>query len=60
MSPKTNEKVQIVVDDRERPSGVIEELEKALAVGIKIEHLAVGDYCVDGPFVCDPHESWPD
>jgi DNA excision repair protein ERCC-4 len=48
MSPKANEKVQIVVDDRERPSGVIEELEKALAVVIKIEHLPVGDYCVDG------------
>ena len=48
MSPKTNEKVQIVVDDRERPSGVIEELENGLAVAIKIEHLPVGDYCVDG------------
>jgi DNA excision repair protein ERCC-4 len=48
MSSKTNEKVQIVVDDRERPSGVIEELEKALAVVVKIEHLPVGDYCVDG------------
>jgi DNA excision repair protein ERCC-4 len=48
MSPKTNEKVQIVVDDRERPSGVIEELEKALSVVVKIEHLPVGDYRVDG------------
>jgi DNA excision repair protein ERCC-4 len=48
MSSKTNEKVQIVVDDRERPSGVIEELEKALAVVVKLEHLPVGDYCVDG------------
>ena len=48
MSPKTNEKVQIVVDDRERPSGVIAELEKGLAVVVKIEHLSVGDYCVDG------------
>ena len=48
MSPKTNEKVQIVVDDRERPSGVIEELEKALAVVVKIEHLPVSGYCVDG------------
>ena len=48
MSPKTNEKVQIVVDDRERPSGVIEELEKALGAVVKIEHLPVGDYCVDG------------
>ncbi len=48
MSPKTNEKVQIVVDDRERPSGVIQELEKALGAVVKIEHLPVGDYCVDG------------
>ena len=48
MSPKTNEKVQIVVDDRERPSGVVEELEKALDAVVKIEHLPVGDYCVDG------------
>jgi DNA excision repair protein ERCC-4 len=45
---KTNEKIQIVVDDRERPSGVIEELQKALAVVVKIEHLPLGDYCVDG------------
>src|SRR3984957_20214001 len=45
---KTNEKIQIVVDDRERPCGVIEELEKAYAVVVKIEHLPVGDYCVDG------------
>ena len=48
MVPKTNEKVQIVVDDRERPSGVIEELEKANDVVLKIEQLSVGDYCVDG------------
>jgi DNA excision repair protein ERCC-4 len=48
MSSKNNEKVQIVVDDRERPSGVIEELEKALDAVVKIEHLPVGDYCVDG------------
>jgi ERCC4-type nuclease len=46
--PKTNEKIQILVDDRERPSGVIEELEKAYAIVVKIEHLLVGDYCVDG------------
>jgi ERCC4-type nuclease len=44
MVPIANEKVQIVVDDRERPSGVIEELE--LAAVVKIEHLPVGDYCV--------------
>jgi DNA excision repair protein ERCC-4 len=48
MVPKTNEKVEIVVDDRERPSGVIEALEKARAAVVKIEHLPVGDYCVDG------------
>jgi DNA excision repair protein ERCC-4 len=44
----TVENVQIVVDDRERPSGVIAELEKAERVVVKIEHLSVGDYCVDG------------
>jgi DNA excision repair protein ERCC-4 len=42
------EKVQIVVDDRERPSGVVAELEKLDGVIVKIEHLTVGDYCVDG------------
>ena len=48
MAPKTNENVQIVVDDRERPSGVIAELEKSTRVVVKIEHLPLGDYCVDG------------
>jgi DNA excision repair protein ERCC-4 len=42
------ENVQILVDDRERPSGVVPELEKLERVVVKIEHLAVGDYCVDG------------
>jgi DNA excision repair protein ERCC-4 len=42
------EKVQIVVDDRERPSGVVAELEKLDGLVVKIEHLAVGDYCIDG------------
>ena len=40
--------VEIVADDRERPSGVVAELEKAGKVIVKIEHLSVGDYCVDG------------
>ena len=40
--------VQIVVDDRERPSGVVAELEKAGKAIVKVEHLSVGDYCVDG------------
>jgi DNA excision repair protein ERCC-4 len=48
MMAKNIENVEIVVDDRERPSGVIEELEKADRVVVKIEHLPVGDYCVDG------------
>jgi DNA excision repair protein ERCC-4 len=48
MVPKTIENVEIVVDDRERPSGVVEELEKADKVIVKVEHLSVGDYCVDG------------
>ena len=42
------EKVQIVVDDRERPSGVVAELEKLDGLILKIEHLTVGDYCIDG------------
>jgi Fanconi anemia group M protein len=40
--------VQIVVDDRERPSGVLAELEKTGKAMVKVEHLSVGDYCVDG------------
>ncbi len=48
MVTKINETVQVVVDDRERPSGVIAELEKADQVVLKVEHLSVGDYCVDG------------
>jgi ERCC4-type nuclease len=40
------ENIQIVVDDRERPSGVMAELEKLGGVVVKIEHLALGDYCV--------------
>jgi ERCC4-type nuclease len=42
------EKVVILVDDRERPSGVVEELEKLSGVLVRIDHLAVGDYNVDG------------
>jgi DNA excision repair protein ERCC-4 len=48
MMTETIEKVQIVVDDRERPSGVVAELEKLGGVVVKIEHLALGDYCIDG------------
>jgi DNA excision repair protein ERCC-4 len=48
MVQKTNETVQVLVDDRERPSGVVAELEKADRVVAKIEHLPLGDYCVDG------------
>jgi len=42
------EKVQIVVDDREGPSGVVAELENLDGLVLKIEHLTVGDYCIDG------------
>jgi len=42
------ENVTILVDDRERPSGVVEELEKLSGVLVRIEHLAVGDYDIDG------------
>jgi ERCC4-type nuclease len=38
------ENVTILVDDWERPSGVVEELEKLSGVLVRIEHLAVGDY----------------
>jgi hypothetical protein len=41
------ERVQIVVDDRERPSGVLAELEKLEGAIVRIEHLVVGDYCID-------------
>ena len=42
------ENIQIAVDDRERPSGIVAELEKLPGVTVKIEHLALGDYCIDG------------
>jgi DNA excision repair protein ERCC-4 len=42
------ENVLILADDRERPSGVVEELEKLSGLAVKIEHLTVGDYCIDG------------
>jgi ERCC4-type nuclease len=41
------ENIQIVVDDRERPSGIVAELALG-GVVVKIEHLALGDYCIDG------------
>jgi DNA excision repair protein ERCC-4 len=40
--------VLILVDDRERPSGVAGELEKLSGVAVRVEHLTVGDYDVDG------------
>jgi DNA excision repair protein ERCC-4 len=42
------ENVLILVDDRERPSGVAEELGKLSGVLVRIERLAVGDYNIDG------------
>jgi DNA excision repair protein ERCC-4 len=42
------ENVLILVDDREQPSGVAEELGKLNGVLVRIEHLAVGDYNIDG------------
>src|SRR5271165_3425935 len=45
---QVKENIQIVVDDRERPSGVVAELEKLGGVVVKIEHLLLGDYCIDG------------
>src|SRR5260370_24980611 len=48
MVTETLEKVQVVVDDGGRPSGVVPELEKLGRIVVKIEHLALGDYCIDG------------
>jgi DNA excision repair protein ERCC-4 len=48
MVTKSSERLQIVADDRERPSGVVLELEKLDRVAVKIERLSIGDYCVDG------------
>jgi DNA excision repair protein ERCC-4 len=48
MVTKSSERLQIVADDRERPSGVVLELEKLDRVVVKIERLSIGDYCVDG------------
>ena len=42
------ENIQIVVDDREPSSGLVPELEQLAGVVVKIEHLALGDYCIDG------------
>ncbi len=48
MATQIAENIQIVADDRERPSGVVAELEKAVGVELRVERLSVGDYCVDG------------
>ncbi|HZC59928.1 MAG TPA: hypothetical protein VE154_08025 [Chthoniobacterales bacterium] len=36
------ENIQITVDDRERPSGVVAELEKLSGVVVKVAHLNAG------------------
>jgi len=41
MTNKPIASIQVVVDDRERPSGVVGELEKLSGVTIKMEQLAV-------------------
>jgi len=48
MIGQVKENVQVVVDDRERPSGVVPELEKLGRIVVRIEHLSLGDYCIDG------------
>ena len=48
MLNRSIENVLIQVDDRERPSGVAEELGKLSGVVVRIEHLGVGDYSIDG------------
>src|ERR1700732_2982419 len=42
------ENIQVLVDDRERPFEVVAELKKSDRVVVQIEHLLVGDYCIDG------------
>jgi DNA excision repair protein ERCC-4 len=42
------ENVLILVDDRERASGIAEQLGALDGVLVRIEHLAVGDYNIDG------------
>ena len=42
------ETIRVVVDDREKPFEVIAELKKSDRVVVQIEHLLVGDYCIDG------------
>jgi DNA excision repair protein ERCC-4 len=45
------QKVLVVVDDRERSSPVPAELENSGQADLRVERLAVGDYCVDGTVV---------
>jgi DNA excision repair protein ERCC-4 len=42
------EKTRVVVDHRERPSGIIELLTQFDDILVTIETLRIGDYCVDG------------
>lgn len=42
------ETFEVVIDDRERRSGIVEKLQKLSGAKIKIARLAVGDYCING------------
>jgi DNA excision repair protein ERCC-4 len=42
------EETEIVVDHREKASGIIEKLMRCEGVSVVMRQLAVGDYCVDG------------
>src|ERR1700736_5308331 len=42
------ENIQVVVDDRERSLALVAELKRSDRVVVQIEHLLVGDYCIDG------------
>jgi DNA excision repair protein ERCC-4 len=44
---QVKDNIQIAVDDRERPSGVVAELEKLSGVVVNVAHLTAGDYCID-------------
>jgi DNA excision repair protein ERCC-4 len=46
--PIVRERTRVVVDHRERPSGIVEILTQRADVSVTIESLTMGDYCVDG------------
>jgi DNA excision repair protein ERCC-4 len=47
MMSQVKENIHITADDRERPSGVVAELEKLSGAIVNVAHLTTGDYCID-------------